>query len=153
MAPVEVMSLEVVPLEAMMLHGSTAVTALETTVPHGSTAATALETVTASPLRLAGRADGEHHCQRGERYDYDSFLHVAASILFPHCRMATAPGRFTPAAPWTLLSSLLLDDRPSVTLAEGDATEGRLVRVLPNWLAHADAFTSSIQAGATCRTG
>src|SRR6267143_1247600 len=94
----EATSLKVAPLEAMVLPGSTAVTTLETMV-HGPTAVTALETVTVTALCLARPACGEHERQCCECHPCDSFLHVAAPFLFPHYRMATAPGRFTPASP------------------------------------------------------
>jgi len=79
--PVEVVSLEVVPFEAVVLPGLTAVTALET--------------VTANAFCMTGRADRQYDRQCGERDEYDSFLHVAASLLFPVRGMATASGRFT----------------------------------------------------------
>src|SRR6266478_2811867 len=71
------------------------VVSLEVTVLHRSTAVPTLETVTTNALCLAGRADRQHHRQYGERHKCDSFLHVAASLLFPLCGMATASGRFT----------------------------------------------------------
>src|SRR6266850_5051710 len=80
MTPVEIVSFEVVPVEAVLLHGSTAVTALET--------------VTTNAFCMTGRADRQHHAQCGERHECDCCLHVAASLLFPLCGMATASGRF-----------------------------------------------------------
>jgi hypothetical protein len=91
MMPVEVVALEVVPVEVMSFE----VVSLGATVLHGSSTVTALETMTAHAFCMTGRADRQRHRQCGERRECDSFLHVAASLLFPLCAMATASGGFT----------------------------------------------------------
>src|SRR2546426_275087 len=71
---VEVASPEVMPVEAMVLHGSTAVTAPKT--------------VPADALCLAGSAAGQHDRQYGEHGQRAPFricnpLHLVASLIFP----------------------------------------------------------------------